>query len=341
MSNRSLVLPDPANYMEGSAIRDGLLDILGREWSRAASLVSEWLERGLDHLYLVGCGGSLAVMQPPKWLLDRFSTLPADRYTGWEFVRRAPMRLGPRSSVVLASHSGTTEEVLHALRLAKSRGARTASFSQAGTPLSQGAEVALTYVSPAVNLCKLLLGYLVACQLLLQRDRHATGAELASALKTLPDAIHTAKVETAARSRELAIKYRDAQHFYVVGAGLLAGLAYQFAVCNLLEMQWLHATTLNAGEFRHGPLEIVQAGLPMIFLLGLDESRQETERAMEFSRRHGAEILAFDLKEIPGIHPLLAPFGVHLPLQWFVWYLGVERNHPIFTRRYMGKVPYY
>jgi fructoselysine 6-phosphate deglycase len=340
MTVQSSIPARPANYMEGTTLRDGLRSILDRESQVAARLVATWLDRGLDHLYLVGCGGSFAAMEPPKWLLDKYSTLPVDRYTGWEFVRRAPARLSPHSAVVLASHSGTTEEVLRGLDLAKARGAQTVSFSQPDTPLSQGADVALTYDSPAANLSKLLMGYLVILELLTQRDKHAVSIELMQALKTLPEELQKAKQATERRSRELAVKYRNAQNFYVIGTGLVAGLAYQFAVCNLLEMQWIHSTSLNAAEFRHGPLEIVQPGLPMIFLLGADESRQETERAMEFSRRHGADVIAFDLKEMPDIHPLLAPFGVHLPLQWFVWYLGVERHHPISTRRYMGREPY-
>ena len=38
--------------------------------------------------------------------------------------------------------------------------------------------------------------------------------------------------------------------------------------------------------------------------------------------------------------PDLAPFAIHILLQWFAWYLSKERNHPLATRRYMGKVPY-
>ncbi len=340
MTIQSLVPPRPANYMEGTILRDGLRDILDRESERVARLVAEWNARDVNHIYWVGCGGSFAVTEPAKWLLDRFSSLPVDRYTGWEFVRRAPARLSPRAVAIFGSHSGTTEEILLGLTLARSRGAQTVGFSQPDTPLSQGVDVALTYSSPAANLSKLLLGYMIAVELLCRHDAQPAGVELKRALATLPEAVHAVKEATQARSRELAARYRDAQHLYVVGTGLLAGLAYQFAICNLLEMQWIHAISLNAAEFRHGPLEIVEAGLPMIFLLGADESRPETERAMEFSRRHGAEIIAFDLRDMPEIHPLLAPFGVHLPLQWLVWHLGVERRHPTATRRYMGKVPY-
>jgi fructoselysine 6-phosphate deglycase len=328
------------NYMEGTILRDGMADILDREWTHAADVVTGWLERGLDHLYLVGCGGSFATTLPPKWLLDRFSTLPVDRYSGWEFVNRAPARLNERSAVVLGSHSGTTEELLLAYDLAQARGAAAVALSQPDTPLSRNVGEALTYHSPASNLSKLLLGYLLAVEILIQRDHVPEGEILKDNLTKLPDVLDTVRVRTEARSRALAAELRDAEQYYVVGSGPLAGLAYQFAICNLIEMQWVDAASLNAAEFQHGPLEIVQPDLPMIFLLGLDESRGITERALEFSRQYGAHTIVFDLADMPGLHPWLAPFGLHLPLQWFNWYLGQERDHVISQRRYMGKVAF-
>lgn len=332
--------PQAKNYMEGSILRDTMADILEREWPHAADVVRGWLAWGLDHLYLVGCGGSYATTLPPKWLLDRFSTLPVDRYSAWDFVTRAPAGLNERSAVVLGSHSGTTEELLLAHDLAKECGASVVALTQPNTPLHEKAADALTYCSPASNLSKLLLGYLLTSEILNQRDRAPEGESLRDGLAQLPDAIDAVRIATETRSRQLAAELRDVELYYIVGAGPLAGLAYQFAICNLIEMQWVNAVSLNAAEFQHGPLEIVQPGLPMIFLLGLDETRSVTERALSFSQRFGARTIVFDLAEMPGIHPYLAPFGLHLPLQWFNWYLGMERNHVISQRRYMGKVAY-
>ena len=107
-----------------------------------------------------------------------------------------------------------------------------------------------------------------------------------------------AKDETEALGKSLAIKYKDADGFYLIATGPLAGLTYQFATCNLLEMQWKHAGVWNAAEFKHGPLEIVEEGLPMIFLLGTDETRPVAERARDFAVRHGADVISFDLADL-------------------------------------------
>lgn len=330
----------PPNYMEGQLLRDDLAAILRGQAAPLRQAVERWSMSGITHVYLVGCGGSLATFRPVQMLLERHCAIPAVAMTGWDFVNRAPMRLGPGALVVLASHSGTTEEVLVSLELAKRAGAATLSFSLKATPLSARADVAATYDSIAANLSKLLLGYLLACELIARHGDRPIAGELAAALSELPDLVHTTKEAKRDFGWDLARRYRDTEPIYVLGTGLLEGLAYQFAICNLLEMHWRHAFALNAAEFPHGPLEIVAPGVTFLVLLGTDDSRFVAERARDFIARHGAEVVAIDVADLPGFHPSLAPFAAHLPLQWFNWYLGVERDHPISTRRYMGVHPY-
>ncbi|MFC7395466.1 SIS domain-containing protein [Scopulibacillus cellulosilyticus] len=328
------------NYLEGSILKDGISKIYKDYHDKVEAIVKEWLASGIDQVYFVGCGGSRAIMEPVKLILDKYSSIPADAYTGWEFVNRAPERLNERAAVVLASHSGTTEEVLKSLDLAKERGAKTISFSLNDTPLQKGAENSLVYNTPAVNLAKLFMSYLVTTQLVIQSGNKAFGEELWQALSALPEKLQEIINVTEERGKALAKQYKDKKGYYLVATGMLAGLAYQFKVCTLLEMQWIHASHINAGEFRHGPFEIVEEGQPMIFLLGTDESRPVAERALNFANRYKADTIVFDLKELPEIHPYLAPFGVHIALQWFAWHLAQERDHPLPTRRYMWKVEY-
>jgi fructoselysine 6-phosphate deglycase len=332
--------PNEPNYLEGTTLKDALHDIWTRESGHIADTAAEWVGNGLDHLYFVGCGGSLAISEPARWLMDRYSNIPASSYNAWEFVTRAPYRLGGRSGVVLSSHSGTTEEVMLGMKLARERGSMMMSMSRPGTPLSIQAGTPLTYDTPPVSLDKLYLSYLIAANFITQAGDKAKGKQLLSSLEALPEKLHAAKESTREHGRALAARYKDEKGFYVVGIGPLGGLNYQFSVCILMEMQWLHAAAINAGEFRHGPYEIVEPGVPMIHLIGTDESRPVAEKALDFSRRYGAETLVFDLKDMPGIEPDLAPFGIQTALQWFAWYLAVEHKHPLTTRRYMWKVPY-
>jgi fructoselysine-6-P-deglycase FrlB-like protein len=57
-----------------------------------------------------------------------------------------------------------------------------------------------------------------------------------------------------------------------------------------------------------------------VLLMGTDESRPVCERVRQLCQANGARLLVYDLQNYPGVHPLLAPFALMIPLQWFaVW----------------------
>lgn len=330
----------PANYLDGTVLRDTLQETLEQQAGPIRQAVQQWVSEGVDQIYLVGCGGSKAIMEPLKWLLDRYCPLSVDIYTAWEFVTRVPKRINSRSAVFLASHSGTTDEVLLALDVAKERGAKTLSLSLGDTPLAQRADRALVYKTPAIGPVKQLVSFMVAAEVIAQAGDRAEGERLQQRLAGIPDVLHGVKEATEERGRALADKYKDAKGFYVMGVGPLEGLAYQFSICVLMEMQWLHSADIHAGEFRHGPYEIVEEGTPIIHLIGTDASRPVGEKALAFAGRYGADNIVFDAKDFPAVDPDLSPLALLIALQQFAWSLSVERNHPLSTRRYMWKVPY-
>ena len=59
-------------------------------------------------------------------------------------------------------------------------------------------------------------------------------------------------------------------------------LAYKEGVITGMEFLWSHGAVIQAGEFRHGPLEIVESGVPFLFLVPTDSSRVITQRALKF-----------------------------------------------------------
>jgi len=304
------------------------------------SLIEDWIKKGLKNLFLVGCGGSRSIMEPGKYMMDRFSNLHTERYSAYEFVTRKPRAVGKGSIVILASHSGETESVIEAAKFAKNMGAWTLSFTgKEVSSLADNVDHCLTYDSLAANLSKLLMVYLVCTHLIIKLGDSEVGRDIMDNLKKLPNTLMKIKDKFREKGLELAKKYKDTQLYYVVGSGLLAGLAYQFCICTLMEMQWLHAVSIHGSEFPHGPLEIVSPEVTMIFLLGTDESRKVTERALKFAQRHRAQTIVFDTKG-EDIHSMLTPFALGVMLQWFAYGLSIEREHPLTVRRYMGKVAY-
>lgn len=109
-----------------------------------------------------------------------------------------------------------------------------------------------------------------------------------------------------------------------------------------MEFTWTHGSSLNSAEFRHGPLEIVQEGVPFLFLLGTDESRTTTQQALNFVKRQDQDVIVFDYADLGGgLHPLLAPLVLFVPLEWFCYYLSIYKDHNPDDRRYYGGIVAY
>lgn len=149
-----------------------------------------------------------------------------------------------------------------------------------------------------------------------------------------------------ARGLELAREYYQDDKIYHVAAGPGFMSAYNFGVCILMEMLWLHSYPIEAAEFFHGPFEILDEDTPFILIVGEDPSRPLMERVMRFCEKHGRRIMIFDSKDFsmpgiaPSIRPIVAPHVVQTALKRFSEHLSDLRGQPLSTRRYMWKSEY-
>ena len=90
--------------------------------SQIQQLVALIKAREIQQVYFVACGGSLATLQPGKYILQReCAAVFAEAYNAAEFTADPPLRLNENTLVVLNSQSGGTAETVGAARLAKER----------------------------------------------------------------------------------------------------------------------------------------------------------------------------------------------------------------------------
>lgn len=147
-------------------------------------------------------------------------------------------------------------------------------------------------------------------------------------------------------ARQFAETHQKEQVIYTMASGANYGVAYSYSICILMEMQWIHSQAIHAGEYFHGPFEIIDESVPFIILLGLDETRPLEERALAFSKRYGKKLTVLDAKayDFDGISDdvkgYLAPLVLNRVLRLYADALAEARNHPLTTRRYMWKVEY-
>jgi fructoselysine 6-phosphate deglycase len=309
------------------------------EWSGPVrQLAREDSERGVRHVYFVGSGGSYAAMLGGSYLLRRFTRVPASTLLSYDLLWEAPAALDSSATAFFASYSGATEDTLAAIRLAKARGARTVAIGRsADSPIA--AEAGFTVAHGSKDLYGLPLATVYLYALEHARQAGATAAdEILVGMDGLSQVLARAYERDESRGEELARELLDSNVLYCLGSGALYGLAYKFALTVFMENLRVHGSAIETAEFRHGPAEALERQrLDMFFLLNDDETRTVSERAIEVASRYGARVVALDIRDYEGVHPVLAPFVLLVPLQWFVVYSALLRGiHDLDERVLMG-----
>lgn len=315
--------------------------------------------RDITHVYLVACGGSLSIMMPGKYFLDRHSrALACDALNADEFVCRNPARLGPNSLVILCSQTGTTRETVRAADHAKKCSALTIGMTlDQSSPLAAAVDCSVPYRASYTTGIPINAGdsnYAVLYRLLVGALHHADGIdlsrELVGTLANLQRVIDAAHISFAPKFEAVAARYAKALAIYTLASGPVYGAAYSFSTCVLMEMQWYDSQAIHANEFFHGPFEVVDGDACFIVMQGIDETRPLTQRARDFLLKHGdaGNILVLDASELDlsGLDPHFAAYVMPLILfdtLWkFAYRLADLRHRPMLSgRRYMKKIADY
>jgi glucosamine--fructose-6-phosphate aminotransferase (isomerizing) len=149
---------------------------------------------------------------------------------------------------------------------------------------------------------------------------------------------------------ELAVDFIDIKGSMFLGRGLSYPIALEGAL-KFKELTYLHAEGYPAGEMKHGPLALVENGMPVIVIAPKDRFYEKTISNMqEVIARGGKILLISDHAEevatseniwseirIPKIHKFLSPFLSNIPLQLLAYYVALKKGHDIDKPRNLAK----
>jgi fructoselysine 6-phosphate deglycase len=313
--------------------------------------------KSVKHVFFVACGGSLSIMHPAKFLMDQHSSLPSDVYNSAEFTARAPRSLDKDSLVILCSMTGTTKETTAAAEFARSKGAATIGLTvEPASPLAKAVDHVVGFEAPYTtgvpidakdsNYSRI---YQIVTGLIALTGGEDLTETLIDSLYALQPAIDRAQAAFASIFEDYAPRFAKKDVIYTVASGASFGAAYSFAICVLMEMQWINSQAIHANEFFHGPFEVLDKDRAFILMKGLDSTRPLEERADEFLHRFGSaeNILVLDAEklDLSGIDPIFR--GNVVPLIFFdtLWRFAYKiadlRKHKMLEgRRYMKKIVY-
>ncbi|MQX43473.1 SIS domain-containing protein [Sinorhizobium meliloti] len=313
--------------------------------------------KSVKHVFFIACGGSLSIMHPAKFLLDQHAPLPSDIYNAAEFVARAPRSLDRNALVILCSMTGTTKETTAAAEFARSKGATTIGLTvEPASPLAEAVDHVVGFEAPyttGVPIDAKNSNYSRIYQIVMGLVALTGGEDLTEtlidSLVALQPAIDRAHATFAPMFEDYAPRFAKEDVVYTVASGASYGAAYSFAICVLMEMQWINSQAIHANEFFHGPFEVLDKNRAFILMKGLDSTRPLEQRADEFLQRFGSaeNILVLDAEklDLSGIDPQFR--GNVVPLIFFdtLWrfaykFADLRKHEMLEARRYMKKISY-
>jgi fructoselysine 6-phosphate deglycase len=316
----------------------------------AGQLGEGFASQDINRIFFVGCGAPYYMMRLLTYWGNKYSTTTDIRvFSASDLTSQNPLSIDDKTLVILCSHSGTTQETLQAATFLQSRSCKTLVITQeASSPLGELVQRILPYGKTTQGyFSSYILAQTLFSAILNKREPGwMIHTVLMESLPNLPGALADAKESSfpAAVAQAEALTNKDL--IYVLGSGPMFTTAYVFSACFLMEMQWMHAHALSVSDFFHGPFEVVDQTIPLIVLIGEDAGRPEGERAKRFCDQYAGSSFVYDasLFKMKGINsnirPIIAPFILDSALTNLVEQLAVLRDHPMTTRRYMGKVNY-
>jgi len=257
--------------------------------------------RRTEHVHIVACGTSFHAGAVARYFIEQICKLPCSVEIASEYRYRNPVVLR-NSLFVTISQSGETADTLAALRLAKQAGylASLAVCNQPESSLVRESElVMLTRAGPEIGVAstKAFTTQLTALSMLVVAlaKYHGADAErergLVARLVEIPGQIEkTLTLDPVIH--KLAERFADKQHTLFLGRGALHPIAMEGAL-KLKEISYIHAEAYPAGELKHGPLALVDAGMPVITVAPNNDLLEKLKSNLMEVRARGGELFVF------------------------------------------------
>jgi len=312
---------------------------------------------GAKHVYLIACGTSYHAALVGKYALAKMAGLSTEVVISSEFQESC---IPDEGTVILAiTQSGETADTLKAVRVAKEGGAKIACLTNVvGSSITRESKLTcFTYAGPEIGVASTktftsqVVFLLQLALILTERQKSASRelADLKTHLQKVPEIAKETIEKVESQIKDLAKRYRDVPNAYFIGRGVGFPIVKE-ASLKLKEIAYVHSGAYPAGELKHGPLALVEEGVPVIAAVTPGPARKRMLGNIEEVRARGASVIAVtsegdrevekhasEIIWIPKTHELLTPVTYILPLQLLSYYLGVERGYDPDKPRHLAK----
>ena len=313
----------------------------------------------LSKLTIVAAGTSYYAGMVAKYWLEGIARLPVEVDIASEFRYRNTV-LPKEGAALFISQSGESLDTLMALRHARAEGQHIIGLvNVAESTIARESDVVLrTLAGPEISVASTKafttqLAVLLSLTVDWAKKRNFLDekgvSKIMNELNRLP-AVMGEVLSDSDRWNECSNELAKARDVIYLGRGLNFPIALEGAL-KLKELSYIHAEGYAAGEMKHGPIALLEDGLPVVMVAPYDEWFEKTAsnlrealarggRVVLLSDRAGIERLgdsAAWVFEMPTVHPMIAPILYSLPVQLLAYHIANEKGTDVDQPRNLAK----
>jgi glucosamine--fructose-6-phosphate aminotransferase (isomerizing) len=317
--------------------------------------------RAIDKVIVIAAGTSFHAGLVAKYAIEHWTRIPCEVELASEFRYRDPI-IDRDTMVIGISQSGETMDTLMALRHARQQRAKVLAISNTnGSTIPRESDAVIyTHAGPeiAVASTKAFLTQIVACQLLALYLAQVRGtkfgdeiAEILTRLEQLPRDIERV-LSQMEPVRALARELADSKSVLFLGRHVGYPVALEGAL-KLKELAYMHAEGFAAGELKHGPIALIEEGVPVFVVVpprargtlhdkvvsNIQEIRARGARTIVLAEDGDDAVAPFAdvIISLPRVPTLLQPLVATVPLQVFSCEMAAARGHDVDQPRNLAK----
>ncbi|WP_440929594.1 glutamine--fructose-6-phosphate transaminase (isomerizing) [Candidatus Pelagibacter sp.] len=342
-----------------STIRNGINEYIDMSNKDINIYNFPWKSNEITSITLIGCGTAYHSCLMAKYWFEEITSLDVNVDIASEF-RYRKNRFKKDTLYVFVSQSGETADTYAALDLCKKNKMKTCAVvnvvessiardSEFVLPIHCGTEIGVA--STKAFLGQILILYILALKLaLLRKDIEKIHFDKKiDDLRDLPKLVERTLL-TDNKIQTISNTFNEAKGSMFLGRGFSYPIALEGAL-KLKELSYIHAEGYPAGEMKHGPLALIEEGMPVVVLAPRDNYYKKTISNMQEVIARGAKVLLITNKskdeviseniwekiEVESTNEDLLPFLLTIPLQKLAYYSALKKGYDIDKPRNLAK----
>ena len=318
--------------------------------------ISKEYLQSVNKIFIVACGTAMHAGLVGKSIIEKLCRIPTEVDIASEFRYRDPI-IDEKTLCIFVSQSGETADTLAALRLSKSKGAKTLAISNViGSTITREADYTIyTHAGPeiAVASTKAYTSQVCLISILGMYFAELLGSypqekieELKSDILDLPSKIE-AVLDNSNEIKNFADKVYTQKDMFFLGRGTDYNVALEGSL-KLKEISYIHSEAYAAGELKHGPIALIENGVTVIGIITNKELVEKSISNMQEVITRGAKTLIISNQilpnsnfsyviNIPETNELISPILSVIPLQLLSYYISKDKGLDVDKPRNLAK----